>query len=133
MISVFKLKTILTMSAVFTLGAIMGASWGGILVSRHAASAPSLLHKSKPGVVEKFKTRLKLSAKQTQQIESILDETHHDFSDLHLAVKPQFEEIRQKMRSAIGQILAEEQKQKYQAMLRESDERRAKRRIDGTH
>ena len=124
MINVFKLKTILAMSAVFTLGAIMGASWGGILVSRHAASAPSLLHKSKPGVIEKFKTRLKLSPKQTQQIESILDETHHDFTDLHQAVKPQFEEIRQEMRSAIRQILNEEQKQEYQAMLRESDQRR---------
>lgn len=130
MISLSRLKTILTMSAVFTLGAIMGASCG-ILVSRNAASALSL--KSRPGIVEKFKTRLKLSPEQAQQIESILDQTHHDFNELHLVVKPQFEEIRQKMRSEIRQILREEQKQDYQAMLRESDERRASGKKQGIH
>jgi len=121
------------MSTVFAIGAIMGASWGGMAVSRHAASVVSLSHKSKPGVMEEFKTRLKLSAEQTRQIESILDATHHEFSELHLAVKPQFEEIRQKMRSEVQQILNEEQKQAYQAMLRESDERRAPGKNQGIH
>ena len=133
MISLFKLKTILTMSAVFALGAIMGASWGGILVSRNVASIPPTLHKSKPAIIEKFKTRLRLSPEQAQRIDSILDQTHHDFNELHLAVKPQFEEIRQQMRSQIQQILRDEQKQDYQAMLRESDERRAAAKTDGTH
>src|SRR5262245_30279952 len=133
MISVIKLKTILTMSAVLALGAIVGASWSGILVSRNAASALSSLQKTKPGIVEKLNMRLRLSPQQKQQIESILDETHQEFNKLHLAVKPQFEEIRQKMRSKIQRILREEQKQDYQALLRESDERRATRRKDGTH
>ena len=39
MISLFKLKAILAMSAVFALGAIIGASWGGIVASRNATSA----------------------------------------------------------------------------------------------
>lgn len=124
---------ILTMSTVFATGAIMGASWGGMLVSRNAASAMSPTHKSKPGIIEKFKTRLRLSGEQVHRIESILDQTHHDFNELHFAVKPQFEEIRYQMRSQIQQILNEEQKQEYQAMLRDSDERRAAGKKDGTH
>jgi hypothetical protein len=130
MINLFKLKVILTMSAVFALGAIVGASSGSILVSRNAASAPLPPEKSKPGIVEKFRARLKLSPEQTQRLESILDETQHEFSQLHLAVKPQFEEIRQKMRSGIRQMLNEEQKREYQAMIRERDQQKAKREKD---
>ena len=95
----------LSMGAVFALGAIIGASWGGILVSRNATSAHLPAHKSKPAVVEKFKARLRLSAEQTRQLEILLDETQYEFRQLHLAVKPQFEEIRRKMRSAIRQVL----------------------------
>lgn len=126
MISLLKLKAILTMSAVFALGAVIGASWGGILVSRNAAAAHLSPHKSKPGIVEKYKVRLKLSPEQTQRLESILDETQHEFRQLHLAVKPQFEEIRQKMRSGIRQMLDEEQKREYEAMIRERDSRKKK-------
>jgi len=133
MISLFKLKAILTMSVVFALGAIVGASCCGILLSRNAASAQSTPHQSKPGIVERFKVRLRLSPEQMQRIESILDETQHEFSELHLAVKPQFEEIRQEMRSAIRQILDNEQKPKYEAMLLESDKRRATKRKHGTY
>jgi hypothetical protein len=124
MISLVKLKVILTMSAVFALGAVIGASWSGILVSRNAASAHLSPHKSKPGILEKYKVRLKLSPEQTQRLESLLDETQHEFRQLHLAVKPQFEEIRQKMRSGIRQMLDEEQKREYEAMIRERDSRK---------
>ena len=55
-----------------------------------------------------------------------LDETQYEFRQLHLAVKPQFEEIRQKMRSAIRQVLNDEQKREYEAMIRERDSRKKK-------
>ena len=132
MISLFKLKAILTMSAVFALGAIVGASWGGIVVSRNATSAPLLPQRSKPRMVEKFRTRLNLSPEQTQRMELVLDETQREFSQLHWAVKPKFEEIRQKMRSGIRQMLNEEQKREYEVMIRERDEQKAKREKDGT-
>ncbi|HET6962976.1 MAG TPA: hypothetical protein VFJ27_10785 [Terriglobia bacterium] len=133
MISLLKLKAILTMSAVFALGAVIGASWGGILVSRNAASAHLAPHKSKPGIVEKYNGRLKLSPEQTQRLESILDETQQEFRHLHLAVKPRFEEIRQRMRSGIRQMLNEEQKREYEVMIREREEQKAKNRKDRTH
>jgi uncharacterized membrane protein len=128
--SSFKLKVILTMSAVFALGAIVGGSWGTIVVSRKAAFAHLPPDKSKPGIVEKFKTRLKLTPEQTHRLESILDETQHEFRQLHLAVKPRFEEIRQEMRSGIRQMLDEAQKREYEAMNRERDEQKAKREKD---
>jgi uncharacterized membrane protein len=124
MINLSKIKVILTMSAVFALGAIVGASCGTIWVSKNAASAQLPPHKSKPGIAEKYKVRLKLSPEQTQRLESILNETQHEFRQLHLAVKPRFEEIRQKMRSGIRQMLDEEQKREYEAMIRERDRRK---------
>jgi uncharacterized membrane protein len=123
MISLFKLRVILTISAVFLLGAVAGASWSGILVSRNAAAQLSM-HPSKPGIIEELKTRLKLSPGQMQQIDLILDETQSEFIRLHRTVKPQFEEIRQTMRSGIRQVLSEAQKQEYETMVRESDEQR---------
>jgi hypothetical protein len=126
MITLLKLKAILTMSAVFALGAVIGASWSGILISKNAASAHLPPHKSKPGIVEKYNVRLKLSPEQTQRLESILDGTQQEFRELHLAVKPQFEEIRQSMRSSIRQILNEEQAREYEKMIRERDTQRAK-------
>jgi len=133
MISLLKLKAILTMSAVFALGAIIGASWGGIVVSRYAASAPLAPQRSKPGMVEKFRTRLNLSPEQTQSLELVLDETQREFSQLHVAVRPRFEEIRQRMRLGIRQILDEEQQREYDVMIRERDEQRARRETDGRH
>ena len=104
MISLFKLKAILTMSAVFALGAIIGGSWGGIIASRNAASAQLSPLRSKPGMVEKFRTRLNLSPEKCNGSSRSLDETQREFSQLHLAAKPQFEEIRQRMRSGTGYV-----------------------------
>jgi uncharacterized membrane protein len=129
MISLFKLRVILTISAVFLLGAVAGASWSGILVSRNAAAQLST-HPSKPGVIEELKTRLKLSPGQMQQIDLILDETQREFSQLHRTVKPQFEEIRQTMRSGIRQILNEEQEREYEVMIRERDEQKGRQEQD---
>ena len=84
-------------------------------------------------MVEKFRTRLNLSPEQTQRLESVLDETQREFSQLHLTSKPQFEEIRQRMRLGIRQILNEEQKREYEVMIRERDEQRARRETDGRH
>ena len=55
-----------------------------------------------------------------QRLESVLDETQREFSQLHLAVKPRFEEIRQRMRLGIRQILNEEQKREYDVMIRDA-------------
>ena len=71
-------------------------------------------------MVEKFRTRLNLSPEQMQRLESVLDETQREFSQLHLAVKPRFEEIRQRMRLGIRQILNEEQKREYDVMIRDA-------------
>ena len=129
MINLYKIKVILTMSAVFALGAIVGASCGSIWVSKNA-SAQLPPPKSKPGIAEKYKVRLKLSPEQTQRLESILNETQHEFRQLHLAVKPRFEEIRQEMRSGIRQMLDEEQKREYETMIRERDSRKKHQKPD---
>jgi septal ring factor EnvC (AmiA/AmiB activator) len=122
-----KLKAVFITSIVFALGALVGASWGTIVVSRKIAFAEVPEDKSRPGMIERFQSRLKLSPEQTQRLQAILDETHREFGRLHEAVKPQFEEIRQRMRSRIRQMLKEEQKREYETMIRERQGRKPKR------
>lgn len=97
------------------------------MLSKNATFAEGPSSKGKPGMVEKFKSRLKLSSEQTQRLQAVLHEAHQEFSQLHESAKPQFEEIRQEMRSKIRQMLNEEQKREYEAMIRERDARKAGR------
>ena len=127
MINRLKLRAIFLMSAVFALGAITGASWSTIAVSKKFPFAEISPGKGTVSMVEKFRSRLKLSVDQTEQLEIILHEAHQDFSELHQSVKPQFEGIRQKMRSSIRQMLSEEQKRGYEAMIREREQLRSTR------
>jgi hypothetical protein len=132
-VSIFKLKALLVMSAVFGLGTVVGASWSAILLSRYAVSHALPAPKKTGGTIDRLKLRLNLTPEQTQSVDSILNETHRELRLLHLTVKPQFEQIRQSMRSAVRQILNEQQQGEYAAMLRERDAQRAKGTSDKGH
>ncbi len=126
MMSHLKSKAFLLMAVVFLLGVIAGASLT-TLVSRKFAAPSEVSHRhDRQKILEKFKSRLKLSPDQTGQIEVIFEDAHKQFGALHQTVKPQFEEIRSRIRSRIREILNEEQKKEFEVMNREYDERRAK-------
>jgi uncharacterized membrane protein len=129
--SLSKLKAMLIVAIVFLLGAVVGASLGTTLVSKKFASTPNLPAKSgREKIIEKFKARLNLSPDQTQTLQSILDETHQQFRQLHETVKPQFEEIRNRMRDRIRAELNGQQKQKFEVMAREYDACRERKKRD---
>lgn len=122
-----KVKALVLISVVFLLGAVVGASLGTAIVSKKFAETPGSPSPKKKGkLIEKFKTRLNLSPSQTEQLQLILDDTHKQFGELHQAVKPQFEEIRNRMRARIREQLNDEQKREFEVMTREYDERRSK-------
>ena len=127
MMSLSKFKALMLMAIVFLLGSIVGASLGTAFVSRKLASPsePSRSH-GREKMIEKFKSRLKLSPQQTAQMQTIVDETHKQFSALHETVKPQFDEIRNRMRARIRELLDEDQKREFEIMNREFDQRKAK-------
>lgn len=106
MISPSRFKALALMAIVFLLGAIVGASLGTTIVSRKFAAPQEMAGRpGKAKFVDRLNARLHLSPEQTVQLKAILDETHQQFGALHESVKPQFE-----------------------AMIREDDACRAKKR-----
>ena len=130
MISPSRFKALMLMAIVFLLGAIVGASLGTTIVSRKFAAPHELaVRPGKAKFVDRLNARLHLSPQQTVQLKAILDETHQQFGALHESVKPQFEAIRSRTRDRIREQLTEAQRPEFEAMVREDDACRAKRRI----
>jgi hypothetical protein len=132
MMSPSRFKALALMAIVFLLGAIVGASLGTTIVSRKFAAPHELaVRPGKTKFVDRLNARLHLSPEQTVQLKAILDETHQQFGALHESVKPQFEAIRSKTRDRIREQLTEAQKPEFEAMVREDDACRAKKRMQG--
>lgn len=127
MMSLSKFKAFMLMAIVFLLGTIVGASLGTAFVSRKLASpSEGSRSQAREKMIEKFRSRLKLSTQQTAQLQTILDETHKQFSVLHETVKPQFDQIRDRMRARIRELLDENQRKEFEIMNREFDQRKAR-------
>lgn len=132
MMSPSRFKALMLMAIVFLLGAIVGASLGTTIVSRKFAAPHELaVRPGKAKFVDRLDARLHLSPEQTLQLKAILDETHQQFGALHESVKPQFEAIRSKTRDRIREQLTEAQRPEFEAMVREDDACRAKKRLQG--
>ena len=132
MISPSRFKALMLMAIVFLLGAIVGASLGTTIVSKKFAAPHEMAGRpGKAKFVDRLNSRLHLSPQQTVQLKAILDETHQQFGTLHESVKPQFEAIRSKTRDRIREQLTDAQRPEFEAMVREDDACRAKKRIQG--
>ena len=132
MMSPSRFKALMLMAIVFLLGAIVGASLGTTIVSRKFATPQET--SARPGktkFVDRLNARLHLSSEQTVQLKAILDETHQQFGALHESVKPQFEAIRSRTRDRIREQLTDAQRSEFEAMVREDDACRAKKRMKG--
>jgi Spy/CpxP family protein refolding chaperone len=113
-------KVISTLVVVFLAGAAVGAlaMQLGLHDKLHrtaaAASKPVPLA-AKDAVLQRFKTELSLSAAQTQQISSILDDYRHYYQNL----QDQLDDVRALGKTRIVQVLDEGQRQKFDKMMTE--------------
>jgi hypothetical protein len=124
MVNNSKFKASILIGVVFLLGAIVGASLGTTIVSRKFAAPLEVSESQRRNMVlEKFKSRLRLTSDQAKQVQVILEQTHQRFRDL---IKPQSDEIRKGMRGRIRELLSEEQKKEFEVMTREYDQRRTR-------
>jgi len=117
-----KFKVSLLIAVVFLLGVVVGASvdqafLSGIWIQPH----------SQERFIEKLQNRLQLSAEQTLAVQDILDKAQGKFKMFYKSVKPQFEDIRQLMRTSISEQLNPEQNQKFTVMCNEYDQRKVER------
>ena len=113
-------KVISTLVVVFLAGAAVGAL--GMQLGLHdklhrtaaAASKPVPLA-AKEVVLQRFKTELNLTAAQTEQISSILDDYRHYYQSL----QDQLDDVRALGKTRIVQILDDQQRQKFDKMMSE--------------
>ena len=131
MINQSKFKAFMLIGVVFLLGAIVGASLGTTIVSRKFAAPPEVSSKQRRNMIlEKFRSRLKLTPDQSEKVQTILEQTHRQFRALDQSIKPQSVEIRNHMRASVRELLSEDQKSEFELMTREYDQRKAKEESD---
>jgi len=127
MINHSKFKASILIAVVFLLGAIVGGSLGTTIVSRKFAAPGEISESQRRNLLlEKFRSRLKLTPEQTAKVQLILEETHKQVRDLDQSIKPRRDEIRNRMRASVRELLNGEQKQDFEVMTREYDQRRAR-------
>ena len=113
-------KVISTLVVVFLAGAAVGAlaMQLGLHEKLHrtaAAASKPVPPAAKDAVLQRFKTELNLSAAQTQQISSILDDYRHYYQSL----QDQLDDVRALGKTRIVQILDDSQRQKFDKMMSE--------------
>lgn len=113
---------------VFLLGAVVGGL-AMLWASRHGWAAERGEHRRDPrGAVEWLDRELKLSPDQRAQVEAILDETGQAYGAIRQRTRPEYDAVRQQGREKIRAVLNEEQRARFEELVREIDARRAERR-----
>jgi hypothetical protein len=105
----------------FVLGIILGS--GGEYYFMWSTGRMSHRGFSKDRAVAHFKKELNLSADQVQQISGIFDDTSQKVRELQKQTEPQFQALHQDTRGRIRQILNPDQVTKFDALMRQVDER----------
>jgi len=114
---------------VFLLGAalgVLGTLWAGRTGWAASLGPPSM--RNKQGAAEWLTRELNLTADQQQQLGPILDETATSYEAIRERVRPEYEQVRQSSREQIRAILTPEQKARFEELVRQMDEERARRR-----
>jgi Spy/CpxP family protein refolding chaperone len=121
-------KALAFLLAVFVLGAaagVLGTMWATKTGLAAGSAGPSKF--TKPAAMEWLTNELKLSAEQQQQLGPILDETATSYEAIRERVRPEYDQVRQQSRDRIRAILTPEQKARFEELVRQMDEERARR------
>ena len=100
----------------------MAFLFGAVLVGGALGfSADRVLTRDKRGerTLDMLDRRLGLSDEQRTQIDAILDERHRQSMVVFETIKPKMDSIRLNAREQLRQVLSEEQRAKYEALLKE--------------
>lgn len=114
---------------VFALGAalgVLGTLWAGRTGWAAPSGPPSM--RDKQGAAQWLTHELALTAEQQQQLGVILDETATNYEAIRDRVRPEYEQVRQTSRDRIRAILTPEQTARFEELVQQMDEERARRR-----
>lgn len=113
---------------VFLLGAVVGGL-ATLWASRLGWAAERADYRRDPrGALEWLDRELKLSPEQRTQVEAILDETGQAYRAIRQRTRPEYEAVRQQGREKIRAALSQEQRARFEELVREVDAREAERR-----
>ena len=112
---------------------LLGVATGGF-GHRYLESKGYFRHATRPSprqnrgeIIERFTKELGLTADQQQQLNAILAEQEQRFKDLNKSFRTQADTIHQEGRNKIRAILTDQQKPKFEEMLKRFDEERHQR------
>ncbi|MFI5057622.1 MAG: hypothetical protein ACHQLQ_05505 [Candidatus Acidiferrales bacterium] len=119
-------KAALWVGVVFLLGAALGGVLGYVCARRsHAATtAPQSEEGRRTHRVAQLTRELSLTPAQSQQVDAILRERHAEARAIRDQTDAQIDQVHQKGRQQIREILTPEQKPKFEEFLRRLDEDR---------
>jgi Spy/CpxP family protein refolding chaperone len=119
-------KAALWVSAVFLLGAALGAmvgySYEHHMVSAASTPLPEAVRRAQR--VEQLTQLLNLTTAQSQQLDAVLLQRHTEAKAIHDQTDAQLEQVHQKGREQIRAILTPEQKPKFEEFLRNLDQQK---------
>jgi Spy/CpxP family protein refolding chaperone len=119
-------KAALWVSAVFLLGAALGAmvgySYEHHMVSAASTPLPEAVRRAQR--VEQLTQLLNLTTAQSQQLDAALLQRHTEAKAIHDQTDAQLEQVHQKGREQIRAILTPEQKPKFEEFLRNLDQQK---------
>jgi hypothetical protein len=124
-------KAGLWLALVFLLGAAIGVVFGYSFGHRsYAAGKPAPPPLSEPERrakrVADMTAEIGLSAEQSAKMDVIIRETHEEMKTIRDKAEADVDVVRQKARQRMRENLTEEQKPKFEAMVRRMDEERKK-------
>ena len=119
-------KAALWVGVVFLLGGALGGVLGYLSAHRtaSAANAPTNEADRRAHRVEQLARELSLTPAQAQQVDAILRERHAEGKVIHDQADAQIDQVHQRGRQQIREILTPEQKPKFEEFLKRLDEER---------
>lgn len=121
-------RAVVYLALVFFLGAALGVL-GTLWATKRGLADERRVHDRSPkGALEWLDRELKLSPAQRQQLETILDETGNSYRAIRQRTRPEYDAVRQQGREKIRAILNEQQRPRFEELVREIDAREAERR-----
>jgi Spy/CpxP family protein refolding chaperone len=118
-------KAVLLVVLVFALGISLGSVGTYVLTTRvHAAR---MTEHNPANHMAMFTRDLNLNLDQQKQIQAILTETRARYAEIHKRDDPEYEQARQQGRQRIRQVLTDEQRAKFEDLLRRMDADRLRR------
>lgn len=116
-----KLKVFILLLGVFSLGSIAGGTLDHILGSpaRAGARAPSI-RDGEPYLVV-LDSQLHLTTEQASEMRSILNETRDEYKALCGAVRPRYNDVRDRARARLRALLSPDQQVRFDSIVNDEN------------